>query len=404
MDYRKKKTKISKTSDGGGGDIGSGDTSSSTANATFFSYSTAHNTNSDDTDSAIQDEKDGTTTDPLVSYCHQDSDHRMMTEQQESSSSAASSSVIDESATATATATEVDDGMVVAPWSAYASTCFRELRDEAKEEARCKKLVLQQKPKDKPKRPLCAYNIFFQEERQRIVGSSTDGENTKSNNDPINSTDPGVTTDDQQDTSSSSFDSTTTMTGFESLAKQVGSRWQALVAATGNSDGDETANAKLLVFQKKAKLDMHRYLREMEIWKLTNNKKMKITRRYGGGGSSSSSQTRKTKKKKSSIRRIRAGRNERNTKTNKKNNSNSNNNNSTIGLSSKSDGHHPCSLDHHDDVQHYKKHQQQGRKSTGEDYITTIVATRKSFNWPSLDPDLTECTSDNEHELIVQAV
>jgi len=76
----------------------------------------------------------------------------------------------------------------------------------------------------------------------------------------------------------------------------------------------------------------------------------------------------------------------RNTNT-KKNNSNNNNNSSNIDLSSKSDVHHPLS-----------------RKSTGGDFINNVVATRKSFNWQRLDPDLFECNSDNENKLTVQEV
>ena len=254
--------------------------------------------------------------------------------------------------------------------------------EEAKEEERLKKIALQTKPKDKPKRPLSAYNIFFKEERNRILGSDEN-----KNEDPTDS-DPAPA---DQDTSSY-FDSTT---GFESLAKQVGKRWQELVAAAaGNIDDDEASKSRMSVYRTKADIDMKRYLREMETWNLKINTKIKTTKRYGGG-----SHTRKTKKK-GSIGGTRAGRKKRN--TNNRKDTRSNINSSSIDLSSKSDVHHPFSLDH-DDQQQCNTHQQR-RKSTGGDFINNVFATRKSFNWPRLDPDLFESNRDNENEFTVQEV
>ncbi|OEU08155.1 hypothetical protein FRACYDRAFT_145422, partial [Fragilariopsis cylindrus CCMP1102] len=75
------------------------------------------------------------------------------------------------------------------------------------------------KPKDRPKRPLSAYNIFFKEERNRIL-----------NNNDSNKTDD--------------IDSTIS---FESLAKIIGQRWQELDAIS------------MAIYKSKANIDMNRY-------------------------------------------------------------------------------------------------------------------------------------------------
>ena len=330
-----------------------------------------------------EEEDDDDDTDPVTLYCPQENDKVMMMEQQESSLS--SSAIVGDDKSA---ATEMD-GMVLAPWSEHVSKLFGELMEESKEEDRLKKLALRQKPKDKPKRPLSAYNIFFKEERNRIL--ETD-ENKNNRPDLIISTDEDPSSDSDS------------MTGFESLAKQVGSRWQELVAA-GNIDDDEASKSKMLDYKTKASMDMERYIREMEIWNLknaTNKTKSKTTRRYGGG-----SHTRKTRIK-GSIGGIRAGRKKRKS-INKKKNKNNSNSNSNSNISSKSDGHHPSPLDHDDQQQQQQQQNehQQRRKSTGGTFINNVVATRKSYNWPRLDPDLFECNNGNNgntNELTAQEI
>jgi len=370
MDYRNKNIKISttpSTGDGGGIGIGICGSSSSTANATFLS-STTYNNNSEQN----QEEKDDDA-DPIC--CPQEQEQMMMMEQEESSSSAMV--VADESAT------EIS-GMILAPWSEHASKLFSDLMEESREEERLKKVALRMKPKDKPKRPLSAYNLFFKEERNRIL------ESENKNDDPATNLD-----------SSSYSDST----GFESLAKVIGSRWQKLVAGNDDDD-DEASRSKMAVYKTKASIDMERYKGEMNIWNLKNGRtttnkndksKSRTTRRYSGGP-----RIRKTSNK--GIRKI------RNT-NNKKNNSNVD-----MDLSSKPDVDRPLSSGHDDDYRHHQQQQQQHqerRKSTGEDFINNVVATRTPFKWGTLDPGLFQLTNteahnndnnENEIELTLQEV
>lgn len=89
------------------------------------------------------------------------------------------------------------------------------------------------KPKDAPKRPLSAYNIFFKKERLKILEAS----------------EPGTA-------------------GFENLAKTVGKRWKAL------------PSEEMSYFQKMASQDSERYKNEMEKYRdTTKRKKMALSSR-----------------------------------------------------------------------------------------------------------------------------
>lgn len=96
------------------------------------------------------------------------------------------------------------------------------------------KMQASNKPREKPKRPLSAYNIFFKEERHRILDQIPDSEaklnppKRKRKKKPHGKI------------------------GFETLAKRIGQRWKSLPA-------DEMA-----VYKRKAADDMKRYKREME--------------------------------------------------------------------------------------------------------------------------------------------
>jgi hypothetical protein len=76
------------------------------------------------------------------------------------------------------------------------------------------KSAKKRKPKDQPKRPLSAYNLFFQKERQKILSNIPD---TKVSNQPFQRKRNRPKTPHGK-------------IGFENLAKEIGQRWQSLDA------------------------------------------------------------------------------------------------------------------------------------------------------------------------------
>lgn len=129
-----------------------------------------------------------------------------------------------------------------------------------------KKKTYKKRPKDKPKRPLSAYNFFFKEERARILGGANkDNDNS---NDKSNSSEKDTTAN-EMDSEESAGDDNKESDGkaaaprkgrsrphgkisFEDLGRLISQRWQEL-----NPDEVE-------YYKKKSDEDRKRYQQEMD--------------------------------------------------------------------------------------------------------------------------------------------
>lgn len=135
------------------------------------------------------------------------------------------------------------------------------------------------KAKDRPKRPLSAYNIFFKAERENIL-KQIPGEAESEENDKF--TWPGKKRPPHGKIS------------FEELAKTIGARWKSL---------DESEKAQ---YKEKAKEDLGRYAKEMTAYEKKNKSEDSIVkaeegndqkRRKEGDASPSDSKKKKSSKK-----------------------------------------------------------------------------------------------------------
>lgn len=105
------------------------------------------------------------------------------------------------------------------------------------------------KPKDKPKRPLSAYNLFFQSERNKIISAPSPGNNSEvSEKTPSDQAlKPGARKRRRHRKSHGKI-------GFADLAKTIAEKWKKL---------DSQSKA---VFEVKADAEKVRYKRELGIW------------------------------------------------------------------------------------------------------------------------------------------
>ena len=145
---------------------------------------------------------------------------------------------------------------ILGPWSATSAGLLGNMASGSNTEAKGKKL--RKKPKDRPKRPLSAYNIFFKEERARILEklpTATDDVKKEEDEGKEGEETAAVGEDDPKDKSSSKRTKRPHgKIGFESLAKVIGQRWQELSAD------------QVEYYKKKAEVDMKRYKQEMEVY------------------------------------------------------------------------------------------------------------------------------------------
>jgi len=139
-------------------------------------------------------------------------------------------------------------GNLAAPWSSNSAGLLSKMNPQEE-----KKKVVRRKHKDKPKRPLSAYNIFFKEERQRILASiptKAAGEDAAAEGKDKNE----ETEIDDKTGKRKRKKTPHGKIGFENLAKIIGQRWQEL-------KGDRITYYKGLAAE-----DMKRYKEQMEIF------------------------------------------------------------------------------------------------------------------------------------------
>jgi hypothetical protein len=124
---------------------------------------------------------------------------------------------------------------ILGPWSAFSAGLLGNMVLSSQEKGK----KVRKKPKDKPKRPLSAYNIFFKEERHRILQELPEQESKA---------DPEAGGGRKRKKRPHG------KIGFESLAKEIGRRWQDL-------NPEQAA-----YYKEKANGDMVRYKKEMEAY------------------------------------------------------------------------------------------------------------------------------------------
>lgn len=122
------------------------------------------------------------------------------------------------------------------------------LKIEEKKSRRKKKW---KKPKDKPSRPLSAYNFFFQSERSQMLGDDAPSQELENLKKRVHCKTHGKI-------------------GFAEMAKAVGAKWKALEPE------------KRKEFEDLARKEKERYARELAVWKeVQKEKSSKVAQRRG---------------------------------------------------------------------------------------------------------------------------
>ena len=122
--------------------------------------------------------------------------------------------------------------------------------------------------KGKPKRPLSAYNIFFKEERARILESIPDAEKAKSSRKHRKSLSTGSSSGETPDMKRGGKQPHGKI-GFENLAKMIASRWQSL------------SPEELEPYTSRAKVEAERYKKELELCKTKEEEDVKKVKTKG---------------------------------------------------------------------------------------------------------------------------
>jgi hypothetical protein len=123
----------------------------------------------------------------------------------------------------------------------------------AREVAKAAKKRTWKKPKDKPKRPLSAYNFFFQQERKEII-ARLPGDKTIEND--------GLTEEQRR----SRHRKTHGKIGFADLARTIADKWKSL----GVSEKE--------IFESRANAEKERYQSELNAWKKTQVDSIKTSK------------------------------------------------------------------------------------------------------------------------------
>ena len=134
---------------------------------------------------------------------------------------------------------------ILGPWSATSAGLLGSMAANNSVE---KTKKVRKKAKDKPKRPLSAYNVFFKEERNRLLEERRKAESGRKEQNDIS------TTSEHSKKKADGKKKSRDKIGFESLAKVIGHRWQELTSEQVN------------YYKRKADEDMVRYKREMEAY------------------------------------------------------------------------------------------------------------------------------------------
>lgn len=130
------------------------------------------------------------------------------------------------------------------------------MSEKSKDKIPAGKRATRKKPKDKPKRPLSAYNYFFKEEREKILKILTADDPYKVEQDPSSQ-------DFLSEQQIGSLRKEGNKVSFEQMGKIIGARWK-------NIDPDRLAK-----FSELASEDTERYKKEMQSYNGRQEAKMR---------------------------------------------------------------------------------------------------------------------------------